>query len=178
VTRIDPNPMSGEELARGIAEGRHLPTPTISVAELADYEQRTYQVLINRGEPVAQAKERAAWWAKARRADPEAKTFIGPTDVLPADQGRPGSITTDPETGIKTYHSAYQPSVFAAATGLLASGPPVILEYTSNRWISMQTPVNRFSLNPGAEYYARIPGPAPQMFGGGTRDLPIVTAQV
>jgi hypothetical protein len=61
-----------------------------------------------------------------------------------------------------------------AAAGLPAGGPPTIIEYSRNEWIGNRTPVNRFSLNPGAEYYSLSePGPAPTMFAAG--DLPVLT---
>lgn len=47
------------------------------------------------------------------------------------------------------------------------------MEYTSSRWLGMNQPINRFSLNPGAEYYAAISGTPPTMFAAG--DLPVIT---
>jgi hypothetical protein len=47
------------------------------------------------------------------------------------------------------------------------------LEYIRSQWVGMSQPINRFSLNPGAEYYAAIPGTAPTMFSAGY--LPIIT---
>ena len=37
----------------------------------------------------------------------------------------------------------------------------------------MNQPINRFSLNPGGDYYAGISGTPPTMFGAG--DLPVIT---
>jgi hypothetical protein len=174
MTRIDPNPMSGDEISRGVAQGRHLPVPTISDAQLADYEQRTYEVLVRRGVPTAEAQWKANWWARLKATDTTGETVIGPADnpLARLDQPR---IETDPITGRQTYKGSFQaqPQAALGISSASVGSPPIMLEYTRNQWIGMQTPVNRFSINPGAEYYAAIPGTPPTMFGVG--DLPIIT---
>ena len=137
-----------------------------------DYQRRTYEALIRRGVPTAEAKTKAEWWAKLRATDPIGQTVIGPADnpLAVLDQPR---IETDPITGRQTYKGSFQPQ--AALSVSAVGSPPIMVEYTRNQWVGMAQPINRFSMNPGAEYYPGIPGDPPKMFGGGTRDLPIAT---
>jgi hypothetical protein len=167
--------MSAEQIAelaeatRGLSHSLDQPTGKID----NEYERRTYEVLIRRGVPAAEARSKADWWARLKATDPSGETVIGPADnpVAKLDQPR---IETDPITGRQTYKGSFQPQ--AASLGGSSSpvgSPPIMLEYSRNNWIGMQTPVNRFSLNPGSEYYATIPGTPPTMFAAG--DLPIIT---
>ena len=73
-------------------------------------------------------------------------------------------------TPVSVLPTSYQPR--AAATGGPTGSPPVIVEIARGTWLG-NTPVNRFSMNPGAEAYSSITGPAPTMFAAG--DLPIMT---
>jgi hypothetical protein len=142
------------------------------------YEFQTYKILMQRGVPQAQAIEKAAFWAALKRTDPTGNTVVGPADnpLAKLDQPR---IETDPITGRKEYKGTFQPQTYAQADISLTAGaatgsPPSVMEYSRNTWLGMRTPVDRFSLNPGADYYVEIPGPAPTMFAGG-RDLPVIT---
>jgi hypothetical protein len=169
MSRKDPQ-TPAEIAAEMIVAGQHLPIDE-------RYQQRTYQVLLQRGQPVAEAQSNAAFWAKLKATDPlhvfgPADDFRDPLAALSEAGVAAGpSITQDPITGVKTYTPGYQPT--AAATGLPAAGPPTVLEYSRSQWLGMSQPVNRFSLNPGGEYYAVIPGTPPSMFLAG--DLPLAT---
>jgi hypothetical protein len=187
-------PLTAAEIIKGVDAGRHLPDsrPPDLASEVAAadrfaaaagytpgqpiddvYRQRTYHALLSRGEPTAEAQRKAEFWARLKASSPE--HVHGPAETIEEAFGLKypvgPSITTDPDTGMRTYNPGYQPQ--AAATGLPAGGPPTILEYTRNQWIGMNQPVNRFSANPGAEYYAAIPGSAPTMFNSG--DLPVIS---
>lgn len=188
MTRMDPNPMTGDEITKGVAAGRHLPEhqpdPIAEADRLAaasgyrpgqpideQYRQRTYRALLARGEPVAEAQRKAEFWARLKASDPESVHGPGETVEELLGLSSVATIETDPITGVKTYHSAYQP--YAAASFAAAGSPPTMLEYSRSQWLGMSQPVNRFSLNPGQEYYAAVPSPAPTMFGAG--DLPVIT---
>jgi hypothetical protein len=85
-------------------------------------------------------------------------------------------IETDPITGRQEFKGSFHPQAALSISGGSSLGtPPTLLEYTRNSWIGMRMPVDRFSLNPAADYYIEIREPAPQMFAGGTRDLPVIT---
>jgi hypothetical protein len=181
MSRKDPNPMTGDlndpdRLTRAVAQADRLAaTIGYPAAQQIDdqYRQRTYQALIARGEPPAQAQANAEFWARLKASSPE--HVHGPGETVDEILGRvptPASITEDPITGAKTYNPGYQP--YAAATSGGPSGsPPTILEYSRSRWLGMAQPINRFSANPGGEYYAWVTGTAPTMFGAG--DLPVIT---
>jgi hypothetical protein len=120
----------------------------------------------------AEAIKKAQFWGALKRSDPSGETVVGPADyadhVAKYDQPR---IETDPISGRQVYKGSLQPQ--AVISGGAVGAPPTMLEYTRNSWIGMRTPVDRFSLNPGADYYVEIPGQAPTMFAG-NRDLPIM----
>jgi hypothetical protein len=183
-------PMTADEISRGVAAGQHLPDADLQrAARLADYHaassgygpigqvddqyrQRVYQTLLARGESPTEALSSAEFWARLKSAAPE--HVHGPGETIEEAFGLNigPSITQDPITGVRTYSPGYQPQ--AAATSYPAGGPPVMLEYSRSRWLGMAQPINRFSLNPGAEYYAWVvTGTPPTMFAAG--DLPIVT---
>jgi hypothetical protein len=148
------------------------------------YENQTYRVLMQRGMPQAQAIERAAFWGALKRSDPTGETVIGPADnpVAKLDQPR---FEVDAKTG-QTVFKGTMPGAqigdltppsrpTAAAYNIGSSGAvPTIMEYNRSQWIGLRVPVDRFSLNPGADYYANIPGTPPEMFGSGA--LPLITA--
>jgi hypothetical protein len=149
------------------------------------YEFQTYKILMQRGVNQAEAIKKAQFWGALKRTDPTGNTVVGPADyaadVAAVDARYNGNprIMTDPISGQKSYIGAFEtpdpPTAALSITGGSSAGaPPTILEYTRNSWIGMRTPVDRFSLNPGGDYYAEIPGTAPTMFAGG-RDLPIIT---
>jgi hypothetical protein len=148
------------------------------------YEFETYKILMQRGKPQAEAIEKAKFWGAMKRADQaEGKATYGPADspVAEIDAKYHGSprIEVNPITGRREFKGSFHPEAAlnpqSAITGNSSIGtPPSILEYTRNSWIGMRTPVDRFSLNPGQDYYIEIPGPAPTMFAGG-RDLPVIT---
>jgi hypothetical protein len=176
MTRMDPNLMTGDEITKGVAAGKHLPDLASEVAA-ADrlaaasgyqpgqpiddaYRQRAYQALIARGEPPAEAQRNAEFWARLKASSPE--NVHGPGETIDELLG---------QSNVATINTGYQPQ--AAATSLPAGGPPVLLEYSRSRWLGMSQPINRFSLNPGGDYYAGISGTPPTMFGAG--DLPVLT---
>jgi hypothetical protein len=188
-----PRPIPAGELADGVAAGRHLtdeqrtaqPNALARAVAQADrlaassgyqygqpiddaYRQRTYQALLARGEPPAQAQANAEFWARLKASSPDHVHGPGETvDEMMAEyraKHDPSSITPDAS-------ASYQPQAYA--TSLPAGGPPTMLEYSRSRWLGMSQPINRFSLNPGAEYYAGVSGTPPTMFGAG--DLPIMT---
>jgi hypothetical protein len=142
------------------------------------YEFQTYKILMQRGVPHAQAIEKARFWGALKRTDPTGNTVVGPADnpLAKLDQPR---IEVNPVTGRREYRGSFEPQAALnpqAAISVSSSlgTPPTVMEYSRNTWLGMRTPVDRFSLNPGADYYVEVPGPAPTMFAGG-RDLPVVT---
>ena len=151
------------------------------------YELQTYQVLMRRGVSHAEAIMKAQFWGALKRTDPTGNTVVGPADSpvaqLDAKHNDNPRIETDPTTGRKEFRGSFQPRIgdltapsmppVALSSSSLGT-PPTILEYTRNSWLCMRTPVDRFSLNPGQDYYIEIPGSAPSMFAGG-RDLPVIT---
>jgi hypothetical protein len=160
------------DATRGLSHSLDQPTGKID----NEYERRTYEVLIRRGMSTAEAKTRAEWWARLKASDATGETVIGPADnpLARFDQPR---IETDPITGRQTYKGSFAAQPQAAFSGGSSSpvgSPPIMLEYTRSNWIGgMQTPINRFAMNPGSEYYSNIPGTPPTMFAAG--DLPIIT---
>ena len=78
-TRKDPDLLTGDQISKGVAAGRHLPDQPDPIAEAVaqadrlaaasgyrpgqpindEYRQRTYQALLARGEPPAGAKRKA-----------------------------------------------------------------------------------------------------------------------
>jgi hypothetical protein len=187
-------PIPGDELSKGVAQGLHLtdaqratdPDRLARAVAQADrlaassgynpgqpiddqYRQRTYQALLARGEPPAQAQANAEFWARLKASSPE--NVYGPGETLDEIMAEYRAKKSGEPAPVSDLPTSYQP--YAAATSLPAAGPPPILEHSRSRWLGMAQPINRFSLNPGAEYYAGISGPAPSMFGSG--DLPIMT---
>ena len=154
---------TGEDIAKAARLGtgrRSEPTDLLTHR----YEQHFRE----RGLPAAKARAQAEFWAQLKQTMPDG-TVIDP-DLSVDDmimQHRLQNGTADPSS---VTAAASQPR---AAVGGVIGGPPTILEYSRNQYLGMAQPVNRFSLNPGREYYASIPGEAPTMFGAG--DLPIVT---
>jgi hypothetical protein len=136
------------------------------------YEFQTYKVLLQRGIPQAEAIKKAQFWGALKRSDPTGQTVVCPADSPVAKLDTP-RIETDPITGRQTYKGSFQPQAAISVSSGSVGSPPPMLEYTRNQWVGMQTPINRFSMNPGAEYFAAIPGDPPSMFGTG--DLPIIT---
>jgi hypothetical protein len=172
-------PMTAEQVAAALAVG-FVGQPSGQGDAVDLYERKTYQVLLDRGMPAAQAKEKAEFWAALKRSDPTGEVVIGPADDPLAHLSHDASITTDPVTGAKVYSAAYRPGAYAAATISGASGrPSSIMERPRNRWLSGATEIDRFSLNPGRDSVLQqlsasdLVGPAPEMFNSGP--LPILT---
>jgi hypothetical protein len=147
------------------------------------YEFQTYKILMQRGVAQADAIKKAAFWGALKRTDPTGSTVVGPADnpVAEIDAKYFGNprIVTDPKTGQRQFHGSFKtpepPTAISVSSGISSIGtPPTIMEYTRNSWLGMRTPVDRFSLNPGGDYYVELTTPAPSMFAGG-RDLPVVT---
>ena len=86
MTRQDPNLMSADQISRGVDAGLHLPdlSSEVSAADrlaaasgyqygqpIDDvYRQRTYQALLARGEPPAEAQRNAEFWARLKASSP------------------------------------------------------------------------------------------------------------
>jgi hypothetical protein len=184
--------MSGDEIAKGVAAGRHVPVSDPLAAERAAadrlaaasgytpgqpindlYRQKTYQALINRGEPHAEAKRKAEFWSRLKAADPENVWGPGDSvdDMLASHRAKQG------EGG-----SSYSSNVWAASSGLPTGSPPITLE-TPPRWIGAigitNIEIDRYATNPVVDLYrqsmpdAQFVGPPPQMFLNG--DLPPIT---
>ena len=167
MTRIDPTMTAAEIAAEMSYAGRHLPVDD-------QYQQRTYQVLLSRGQPPAEAQSGAQFWARLKAADP-AHVF-GPADDLRDPTGtrsNVATITVDPVTGTRTYQAGYQPFTPRG----FAATPPVVLE--TSRVFGGRFPINRYALAPGREYVAQavpsseLAGEGPTFFASG--DLPPMT---
>jgi hypothetical protein len=181
--------MSPEDIAKAAAEAEKATRELRGVDPTAvqQFDQSAYGLYfaqyqaeyLRRGESPDQAKDKADFWARLKIATPDA---VGPgEDIMAgyyAEKGRkPYDSIGEDEYGRATIIPGYQSSspVAAASASITSAGaPPTILEYSRSQWLGMNRPVNRFSLNPGREYYAEIPGTPPTMFGGG-RDLPVIT---
>jgi hypothetical protein len=169
---------------------RTIPLPGDLTPPTDPYEFQTYKILLQRGKPQAEAIEKARFWGALKRADQaEGKATHGPADhanweaALDAKYYGNPRFETDPATGRREYKGSMDIGIFPVKTppqaasysiGSTIGSPPTIMEYNRSQWIGMRTPVDRYSLNPGGDYYAEIPGPAPEMFSTGP--LPLVTA--
>jgi hypothetical protein len=179
-------PMTADQISKGVAAGLHLPDLAAQVAA-ADrfaaaagyqpgqpiddsYRQKTYQALIARGEPPAQAQRNAEFWARLKASSPE--NVYGPGETIDEIMAEYRAKKSGEPAPVSALPTSYQPQ--AAATSFsTAGGPPMVLEYSRSRWLGMSQPINRFSLNPGGDYYAGVSGVPPTMFAAG--DLPVLT---
>jgi hypothetical protein len=167
---VSTDPIRQRIIAEGAAEMGLYPNAKID----NEYQQQTYQALLRRGMPAAEAKQKAEWWARLKATDPTGDTVIGPADnpLVRLDQPR---IETDPVTGRQTYKGSFQniqPQTAFSGSSAPVGAPPTMIEYSRNQWFGMDQPIDRFSLNPGQDYFVSIPGPAPTMFAAG--DLPVI----
>jgi hypothetical protein len=155
-----------------------MPTPPVD-----PYEAQTYRILMQRGLSHVEAIKKAAFWGALKRSDPTGNTVTGPADyaadLAQIDAKHNGSpqIITDAISGQTSYIGSFQtpapPTAAITGSGSSIGSPPTLLEYNRSQWIGMRSPVDRFSLNPASDYYAAIPGPAPEMFGTGP--LPLIS---
>jgi hypothetical protein len=131
---------------------------------------------LTRGMKPAEAKSQAEWWATLKEADLRNGTNIVIDPTLSVDE-----VIAEwraQRDGGATITSSYQPSITAQA-GSLGGTPPAIMERPNNRYLGANFEIDRFSLNPGRDYYSQalpasaFAGPAPEMFSSGP--LPIMT---
>lgn len=158
------------------------------IAELADSLDNTSKIDLytaryethfkGQGMPDAEAKSRAQFWAQLKTTMPEGSVIdpdLSVDDMLMQHRLK-GAGTVEPSSIIAA--AVGQPRAALTVTG----GPPSAVEPPPSYFfpISNGITLDRYSLNPGADFYRRLltgsnfVGSPPEMFGSGP--LPVVTA--
>jgi len=185
MTRMDPNPMTADQIASGIAQGQHIPWALMSpqqVEELAAsldntsvqqlYRARYQAHFLRQGNTADQAKSKAAYWASLKVNPPAGMTVVDPDlsvdDLIMQHRLQRGEIDPSTVTPTAIYPQAIMPA------------PMVRMEMPN--LLGRRFAVNAFALSPARDYWAQAaPGAhflataEPQLFNS-SGALPSFTA--